>query len=98
MSVNARKAGGALVIDIIVQPRAPRTKVGPALGDRLRVAVASPPVDGKANAAVIDALAEAFLVRRADVRILRGQTGRRKTVAIGGATQEALQRLACGGD
>ena len=96
VAVNARTAGGELVVDIIVQPRAARAQVGPAQGDRLRVAVTAPPVDGKANAAVIEALAEAFAVRRADVRILRGETGRRKTVAVRGATSEALARLALG--
>jgi hypothetical protein len=91
--VNARESQGALVIDIWVQPRAPRSVVGPAVGDRLRVAVTSPPVDGKANAAVVEALAEAFSVRRADVAIVRGETGRRKTVRIAGATLAALGRL-----
>jgi uncharacterized protein (TIGR00251 family) len=82
-----------LVVDIVVQPRASRARVGPAIGDRLRVAVTSPPVDGKANAAVIEALAEAFAVRRADVRILRGESGRRKTVSIAGGTRAALKCL-----
>jgi len=72
VAINAREDRGALVLDVLVQPRASRAAVGPAVGDRLRVAVASPPVDGKANAAVIDALAEAFGVRRADVTIVRG--------------------------
>ena len=87
---------GALTIDILVVPRASRTIVGPMVGDRLRVAVTAPPVDGEANAAVIDALAEAFGVRRAAVTIVRGERGRRKTMRIEGATSEALQRLARG--
>ena len=87
---------GALTIDILVVPRASRTTVGPMVGDRLRVAVTAPPVDGEANAAVIDALAEAFVVRRAAVTIVRGERGRRKTMRIEGATSEALQRLARG--
>ena len=93
MAINAREDRGALVLDVLVQPRASRAAVGPAVGDRLRVAVASPPVDGKANAAVIDALAEAFGVRRADVTIVRGETGRRKTVRIAGAGDAALATL-----
>ena len=97
MSVNARETQGALVIDVWVQPRAPRAIVGPAVGDRLRVAVTSPPVDGKANAAVVSALADAFAVRRADVAIVRGETGRRKTVRIAGATLAALERLLSAG-
>ncbi len=85
-----------MTIDILVVPRASRTTVGPMVGDRLRVAVTAPPVDGAANAAVIDALAEAFGVRRAAVTIVRGERGRRKTMRIEGATSEALQRLAGG--
>ena len=85
---------GALTIDILVVPRASRTTVGPMVGDRLRVAVTAPPVDGEANAAVIDALAEAFGVRRAAVTIVRGERGRRKTIRIEGATSALLQRLA----
>jgi uncharacterized protein (TIGR00251 family) len=75
----------ALEIDILVVTRASRTAVGPMVGDRLRVAVTAPPVDGAANAAVIEALADAYGVRRADVAIVRGERGRRKTVRIAGA-------------
>ncbi|HLK91594.1 MAG TPA: DUF167 domain-containing protein [Polyangia bacterium] len=75
----------ALELDILVVTRASRTAVGPMVGDRLRVAVTAPPVDGAANAAVVEALAEAYGVRRADVAIVRGERGRRKTVRIAGA-------------
>jgi hypothetical protein len=91
--VNARGVAGALVVDVIVQPRASRVGVGPAVGDRLRVSVTAPPVDGKANAAVIEVVAEAFGVRRADVSIVRGETGRRKTVRIAGVGLAALAKL-----
>ena len=66
------------------------------VGDRLRVAVTAPPVDGEANAAVIEALAKAFGVRRAAVTIIRGERGRRKTVRIEGAAAATMQRLARG--
>jgi len=91
--VKAEERDGALVVDIQVVPRASRAAVGPAVGDRLRVAVTAPPVDGAANAAVIDALAEAFGVKRAAVTILRGLTGKRKTVRVAGATRAALERM-----
>ena len=84
---------GALIVDVQVVPRASRTAVGPVVGERLRVAVTSPPVDGEANSAVIDALASAFGVRRSAIEILRGERGRRKTVRIAGATRAALQKL-----
>jgi uncharacterized protein (TIGR00251 family) len=93
LSVNAREVDGALVVDVLVQPRASRAGVGPVVGDRLRVSVTAPPVDGKANAAVIEAVAEAFGVRRADVTIVRGETGRRKTLRVSGARLAALAKL-----
>lgn len=86
-------SGDALIIEVQVVPRASRVAVGPAVGARLRVAVTAPPVDGAANAAVIDALAEAFGVRRAAVSIVRGDTGRRKTVRIAGGSPTLLAGL-----
>ncbi|HEY2731673.1 MAG TPA: DUF167 family protein [Polyangia bacterium] len=92
-SVVAREVDGALIVDVLVQPRASRAGVGPAVGDRLRVSVTAPPVDGKANAAVIEAVAEAFGVRRAAVSIVRGEASRRKTVRIAGVGRAALVKL-----
>lgn len=82
-----------LRVDILVVPRSSRTAVGPMVGDRLRVAVTAPPVDGEANAAVTDAVAKAFGVRRAAVTIVHGERGRRKTLAIEGATPDTLAAL-----
>jgi uncharacterized protein (TIGR00251 family) len=91
--VRNQPSGDALIIEVQVVPRASRVAVGPAVGARLRVAVTAPPVDGAANAAVIDALAEAFGVRRAAVSIVRGDTGRRKTVRIAGGSPTLLAGL-----
>lgn len=63
------------------------------IGDRLRVAVTAPPVDGEANAAVIDVVAKAFGVRRAAVTITHGERGRRKTLVVDGASPGALAAL-----
>ena len=93
MTLSAHERDGALVIDVVVQPRASRDAVGPVHGDRLKVSVTAPPVDGEANDAVIRTLAAAFGVPRAAVELVRGQTGRRKTVRIHGGTLAALQRL-----
>jgi uncharacterized protein (TIGR00251 family) len=86
-------SGGVLHVEILVVPRSSRTSVGPMVGDRLRVAVTAPPVDGEANAAVIEVVAEAFGVRRTAVTITRGERGRRKTLAVQGVTASALDEL-----
>ncbi len=95
--MRSEQRGGALIVDVQVVPRASRPAVGPAVGDRLRVAVTAPPVDGAANAAVIEALAAAFDVRRAAISIIRGETGRRKTVRIEGGDLARLEALRAGG-
>jgi hypothetical protein len=87
------KAGG-VTVDIVVQPRCPREGVGPVVGERLKVSVNAPPVEGKANEAVQKVLAAAFGVSRSAVTILRGETGKRKTVHIAGVTAaEVAARL-----
>jgi uncharacterized protein (TIGR00251 family) len=52
----------------------------------LRVRIAAPPVDGAANAAIIELLAKALITRKSDVEIISGATGRRKRVLVRGAT------------
>jgi uncharacterized protein (TIGR00251 family) len=91
-ALRASEKDGALVVDVVVQPRAAREGIGPVVGDRLKVAVNAPPVDGKANEAVVRVLAETLGVGRGAVEIVRGETGRRKTVRIRGATLATLTR------
>ena len=88
----SEKDGGVLV-DIAVKPRSSREGVGPVQADRLVVSVNAPPVDGKANEAVRRVLAETLGVPRSSVTIVRGDTGRRKTVRIAGITAGALARV-----
>ena len=89
MAAWAREAGGAAVLEILVQPRASRTRAVGEHGGRLKIQLAAPPVDGEANAALIEFLADALGVRRTDVAIVRGEAGRRKTVRVSGATAAA---------
>jgi len=83
---------GAVTIDIAVKPRSSREGLGPVQGDRLCVAVNAPPVDGKANEAVGRVLAQTFKVPRSAVTIVRGETGRKKTIRIAGVTAAAVTR------
>jgi uncharacterized protein (TIGR00251 family) len=80
----ARDEAGGAVLELLVQPRASRTRAVGEHGGRLKLQVAAPPVDGEANAAVLAFLAGALGVRRADVVLVRGETGKRKTVRIAG--------------
>jgi uncharacterized protein (TIGR00251 family) len=77
-----RRDGDALVLSLHVQPGAARTEVAGTHGDALKIRLAAPPVEGKANAALLRYLAQAFAVPLREVTLLRGETSRRKTVRI----------------
>jgi len=88
-----REVQGGVELDLLVQPRASRSRVLGEHGDRLKVALAAPPVDGEANRELAELLAAALGVHRADVALLRGDAGRRKTVRVAGATPAAVLAL-----
>jgi uncharacterized protein (TIGR00251 family) len=75
-----------------VQPRSARTRVVGRHGDALRVQVGAPPVDGAANAAVVELLAAWLGVARRRVAIVQGQSGRDKVAEIAAADPSALAR------
>jgi len=79
----------SFLLEIRVRPNSSRNKVGGSAGDppRLVVAVQAPAVDGKANAAVIKELANAFNVRVRDFTIVFGELGRDKRLLVNGDTQ-----------
>lgn len=89
-----RTDGDALCFEVLVQPRASRLRIGPVQGERLKIAVTAPPVDGAANKAVVEAVAKALGVAKRDVTVTAGATGRRKTVRVVGVQRAALEALA----
>jgi uncharacterized protein len=87
-TVSETPAG--LTFSIRVQPNASRSKIVGAHGDAVKVALAAPPVDGKANAECVRFLAEFFGVRRADVEIIAGLASRTKLVRVRGGARSQL--------
>jgi uncharacterized protein len=81
-------------LSIKVIPGAPRDEVAGELGDAIKVKLRAPPVDGRANAALLAFLAEKLGVHASALRLVAGETGRRKIMAVAGLTlAEARQRL-----
>lgn len=74
--------GEDLLLTIHVQPRASRDEIGGPHGDRLKIRITAPPVDGKANTHLLTFIARAFGVAVADVELIAGQTGREKRLRI----------------
>lgn len=74
--------GEDLLLSVYVQPKASRNLIDGVHGDRLKVRITAPPVDGRANAHLLDFLAGAFGVPRRRVTLLAGDTGRAKRIRI----------------
>jgi len=77
-----KNSGQGLLLSIHAQPGASRTKIVGEYGESLKVAVQAPPVDGAANEALTDFLAEVFGVGRKNVALKSGATGRKKIFLI----------------
>lgn len=77
-------------INVYVQPRASKTAVVGMHDGCIKIRLAAPPVDGAANAALIEFVAEQVAVAKSRVRITAGLTSRRKTVEVDGVSATQL--------
>jgi uncharacterized protein len=90
--VFLRRGASGVTVDLRVQPRARQAALAAAEG-ALKAQVTAPPEDGKANAAVIALLAEAWRLPRSAFDVIKGQTARAKTVRISGEPTAIAERI-----
>ena len=89
-----RACTGGFSIEVHVQPGARRSQVLGIHGDRLKVAVLAPPTDGRANAAVIQLIAERLDCRPSAVRVAAGACSRDKRLRIADGSLTASDIIA----
>jgi hypothetical protein len=90
-----RAVDGGVVLSVRVVPRAGKTEFSGRHGDALKLRVAAPPVDGRANEAARAAIAAAFGLPLARVELVGGEHSRAKQFALRGlAEADALARIA----
>jgi uncharacterized protein len=89
ISVNEHAQG--CIIAVRVQPGARKTLVKGEQAGALKIAVSAPPVDGKANAAVIEFLANLLAVKRGQIELVSGETSRDKRLLIRGLKCPEMQ-------
>ncbi len=92
MAFTVRDTAQGAQFALRVQPRASRNAVVGLMGDAVKLALTAPPVDGKANAAVVEYLAELLRVSKSSVTIVSGETGRNKLIAVRGVTAEQVRK------
>jgi uncharacterized protein (TIGR00251 family) len=80
-----RPDGDDWLLAVRVQPGASRAEVVGEYGEQLRIRLQAPPVDGKANAALVSFVADQLGLPRSAVSVVRGQSSRSKVLRITGA-------------
>ena len=85
-----REDGDGVVLTLHIQPGAKRTEVAGLHGDALKIRLAAPPVDGKANEALIAYLAKTLGVPKSRIDLVSGQSSRAKRIRVGGVPQATV--------
>lgn len=85
---------GGVRLHLFIQPKSSKNEiVGPHNGE-LKVKITAPPIDGRANEGLIEFLSDFFDLPKRAIVLVKGDTGRHKTVDILGVDlQQATQRL-----
>ena len=73
-----------------VQPNAKRTAIAGTYGERLKVALSAPPIDGKANSALLKFFAKHLGLSKSSIRIAAGEGSREKRLEVTGLTETEL--------
>ncbi|MBI4815730.1 MAG: DUF167 domain-containing protein [Deltaproteobacteria bacterium] len=83
---------GAIILEVAVVPRASRSRIVGQHDGRLKIQLDAPPVDGAANEALVELVADRLELKRSHVSIIRGQTSRKKALRVEGIDRVALER------
>ena len=90
--LELQKVEGGVIFPVRVQPRASKDEIAGVMGGALKVRLRAPALEGRANNALCEYLAELLKTPKAAVRILSGHHSRSKRVEVRGASE--LQVLA----
>ena len=91
--ITVTEHGGSFRFRVRVQPRASGDEVVGIVEGTVRIRLHAPPVDGLANEALVDFLADRLGVSRRMVRIVSGTSSRTKTVEVDGVSRDRIGRL-----
>jgi len=93
--IPVQESARGITFAVKVHPRARKNAITGTMGDALKLALTAPPVEGRANQAVIEFFADLFQIPRSSVTIASGETSRNKVVRVSGMNRAAVeQRLA----
>lgn len=91
MALQLTPQSGGFVLAVKVVPNSSREQIAGMLGEELKIKVAQPPEDGKANKAVEALLAKTLGIAACGVQVIAGHSQPHKKVLIVGATEEIIR-------
>ena len=89
--VSIKDTSTGAVFSVKLHPRAKKNAITGELGDALKISLTAPPVEGKANEACIDFLADFLKLPRSSITIVAGQTSRNKLIRIAGVSADEVE-------
>jgi uncharacterized protein len=91
--IALHETSSGITFAVRVQPRARRTAIVGEFGEALKIALTAPPIDGRANEACLEFLAEVLKLPRSSVTIISGEGSRNKVVRITGCTAAHVRSI-----
>lgn len=91
--LEVKQVKDGVIFKIRVQPRASKTEIAGLYGDSLKIKVASPPVDGIANKACLEFLADKLGVSKSSISLISGFKGRNKTIKVCGINSDDVKKI-----
>lgn len=86
-----RESNGSATFAVRVVPRASKNQIVGMQGDEFRIRLKAPPVEGKANDALVRFLADILKIGRGQIELVSGYTARRKIIRVRGLTPETIK-------
>jgi len=90
--VPVNETSGGVTFTVKVHPRARKNAVTGVVGDALKLALTAPPLEGRANQAVVEFFADLFEIPRASVTIASGETSRVKRILVAGVDRKTVEQ------
>jgi uncharacterized protein len=90
VSIHDTPAGATFAVK--VHPRARQNALTGELGDAFKLSLTAPPVEGRANEACIEFLANLLKVPRSSVTIASGRSSRRKVIRVSGVSADEVHK------
>lgn len=90
---NIKEDKGDILINVKVQPRASKNEVCGIYGDRIKIKLTAPPVEGEANEKLREFLAEKLEINKGRIEIISGHRGRNKLIKVVDVKKERFENL-----